>query len=149
MQFDQSEARSGSPQLFIMVIDLWSLLMSAKKRTGRHKNTRNAATHSWYCCHTFWGLKHWFSTWHGTVAARIWLDVGRLHWQVRRPVSLKPSWFRASSLYRSELGQHSTAQLGTMLARFGMFTLPPLIVPSRTGIVLARFKWHCKCSISV
>ena len=40
----------------------------------------------------------------------------RLDWQVR---GAEPSWFRTNSLCQSELRQHGTARLGTMLACFG------------------------------
>ena len=51
----------------------------------------------------------------GTKAARIRLDiVYTSRWE-----GAKPCWFQVSSLYQSELGQHSTAWHGTLLARFG------------------------------
>ena len=46
-----------------------------KKHTERHKNTQNAATVVILLSRVLGTETYWFSTWHGTVAARIWLDI--------------------------------------------------------------------------
>ena len=65
--------------------------------------------------HVFGTEMYMLTTGQNMAAARIWLDIvytGR--WN-----GAEPYWFYASLLYQSELGQHGTAQLGMMLARFG------------------------------
>ena len=117
---------------------IYGLFCRQKKRTGRHKNTECSYIVMILLSHVLGTKTHWFSTWHGMVAARIWLDIvytGR--WE-----GAEPSWFCASSFYQSELGQHGTARLGTAHCWhvLVMFTLPPLIMPNRAGTVLAWFQ---------
>ena len=65
-----------------------------KKCTGRHKNTRNAATQSWYCCHVFWRLKH---TGHST--ARLSTMLARFgHVYTATVIRAEPCWFRAGTV---------------------------------------------------
>ena len=95
-----------------------SLLLSAKethRKAQKHTECSYMYTVVILLSHFLGTETHWFSTWHGMVAAQIWLDIvytGR--WE-----GAEPSWFRASSLYQSELGQYGTTWLSTMLARFG------------------------------
>ena len=110
-----------------------------KKRTGKHKNTRNAATQLWYCCHAFLGPNH-ISSVLGT--ARVQYGFGSISFTLAgekvpsQAGSVPAHFIKASWASTARLG---SARLGMILAHLVMFTLPLLIVPSRTGTVLARF----------
>ena len=100
-----------------------------KCTSGRHKNTRNAATQLWYRCHTFLGLIHTISV----------LGTARLQ-------------HGFGSILFTLAGEKVLSQAGTVPARWAQlgsawcwhalvtFTLPLLIMPSCAGTVLAQFQ---------
>ena len=96
---------------------VWGRDCRQKKRTGRHKNTRNAATQSHksrYRCHAFLGLKCTSSV---LGTARLQHGFGSTSFTLagekvpNRPGSVPARFIKASWA--------STARLGTTLARFG------------------------------
>ena len=52
-----------------------STSVGKKKQTGRHKNTRNAATHCDITVTHFWDGNALAHTLHSMAAAWIWLDI--------------------------------------------------------------------------
>ena len=149
--FDLKGGMSGSASrdirtLLVILIDHGDWFMGLffcrqKKCTGRHKNTWNAATQSWYCCHAFLGLKRTGSV---LGTARLQHIFGLISFTLAG--EKEPSWFRASSLYQSELGQHGRARLGTMLAHFGhVYTA----TANCAEPCWHSFKWQCKRSIRI
>ena len=126
----------------IMAINLWSLLLSAKETHKKaQKHIMQLHSHDIAVTH-FWdgnALVQYLAR-HGCSTDLAWYH---LHWQVKR---FRPSWFGASSLYQSKLGQHGTAQLDTMLAHFGhVYTATanhaePCWYCAGTDTVLARFQ---------
>ena len=59
-----------------MVIDLWVSSSVGKRNAQEGTKTHRIQLHSRVLLSCVLETEtHWFSTWHGTVAARIWLDI--------------------------------------------------------------------------
>ena len=131
-----------------MVIDLWSLLLSAKETHRKaQKHTECMQLHSRDIAVTRfgdWNALVQYSAWHGCST-----DLAQypLHWQViRYRAKLVPCQLALSK--QAGPARHGSAwhDVGTLWSCLHCHCY--IIVPSRAGTVLTRFQWQCKCSIN-